>query len=72
MEQNQINLSQFNIHELKAFAYDELARLETAQSNLRILNQEIANRVQQIQQAQQGTLTPTFESDPNAAGSASL
>ena len=75
MEQNQINLSQFNIHELKAFAYDELARLETAQSNLRILNQEIANRVQQIQQAQQaqqGTLTPTFEADPNAAGSASL
>lgn len=68
-------LSDLTIVELKSLAYDELARLEAAQSNLRILNQEIANRVQQIQQAQQsqqGTLTPTFEADPNTAGSASL
>ena len=71
-------LSDLTIVELKSLAYDELARLESAQSNLRILNQEIANRVQQIQQAQQaqqaqqGTLTPTFEADPNAASSASL
>lgn len=68
-------LSDLTIVELKSLAYDELARLEAAQSNLRILNQEIANRVQQIQQAQQtqqGTLTPTFEADPNAAGSVSL
>lgn len=68
-------LSDLTIVELKSLAYDELARLEAAQSNLRILNQEIANRVQQIQQAQQtqqGTLTPTFEADPSTAGSASL
>jgi hypothetical protein len=68
-------LSDLTIVELKSLAYDELARLESAQSNLRILNQEIANRVQQIQQAQQsqqGTLTPTFEADPNTAGSVSL
>jgi hypothetical protein len=68
-------LSDLTIVELKSLAYDELARLESAQSNLRILNQEIANRVQQIQQSQQsqqGTLTPTFEADPNAAGSASI
>jgi hypothetical protein len=68
-------LSDLTIVELKSLAYDELARLESAQSNLRILNQEIANRVQQIQQtqqSQQGTLTPTFEADPNAAGSDSL
>ena len=68
-------LSDLTIVELKSLAYDELARLEAAQSNLRILNQEIANRVQQIQQAQQsqqGTLTPTFEADPNTAGSVSL
>ena len=71
-------LSDLTIVELKSLAYDELARLESAQSNLRILNQEIANRVQQIQQAQQaqqaqqGTLTPTFEADPNVASSASL
>jgi len=65
-------LSDLTIVELKSLAYDELARLESAQSNLRILNQEIANRVQQIQQSQQGTLTPTFEADPNTAGSVSL
>jgi hypothetical protein len=71
-------LSDLTIVELKSLAYDELARLESAQSNLRILNQEIANRVQliqqaqQAQQAQQGTLTPTLEADPNTAGSASL
>ncbi len=44
-------LSDLTIVELKSLAYDELARLESAQSNLRILNQEIANRVQQIQHA---------------------
>jgi hypothetical protein len=71
-------LSDLTIVELKSLAYDELARLESAQSNLRILNQEIANRVQliqqaqQAQQAQQGTLTPTLEADPNTAGSVSL
>ncbi len=46
-------LSDLTIVELKSLAYDELSRLESAQSNLRILNQEIANRVQQSQQLQQ-------------------
>ncbi len=46
-------LSDLTIVELKSLAYDELSRLESAQSNLRILNQEIANRVQQSQQSQQ-------------------
>jgi hypothetical protein len=45
---------------LKSLAYDELAKLESAQQNLRILNQEIGKRVQE-QQAQQGTFTsPTL------------
>jgi hypothetical protein len=47
MEQNQPNLSQFNINELKAFAYDEVVKLNTANNNLRVLNQELANRQQQ-------------------------
>jgi hypothetical protein len=46
-------LSDLTIIELKSLAYDELARLESAQSNLRFLNQEITNRIQQSQQSQQ-------------------
>jgi hypothetical protein len=62
-------LSDLTVVELKSLAYDELARLEAAQSNLRILNQEIANRVQQ---AQQGGLTAPVEASPSSAGSISL
>lgn len=47
MEQNQINLSQFNINELKAFAYDEFVKVNIYGSNLRSLNQELNNRRQQ-------------------------
>ena len=47
MEQNQINLSQFNIHELKAIAYDELVKVNIHGGNLRILNQELNNSQQQ-------------------------
>ena len=48
-------LSDLTVVELKSLAYDELAKLENAQQNLRVLNQEIAKRVQeqQAQQAQQ-------------------
>ena len=44
MEQTQINVSQLTEIELKAFAYDELNKLESAKNNLRIINQELANR----------------------------
>lgn len=44
MEQTQINLSQLTEIELKAFAYDELNKLESVKNNLRIINQELANR----------------------------
>ena len=47
MEQNQVNLSQFNINELKAYAYDELIKINVANNNLRILNHELAKRQQQ-------------------------
>jgi hypothetical protein len=54
-------LSDLTVVELKSLAYDELAKLENAQQNLRILNQEINKRFQEQQQTQQGTFTsPTL------------
>jgi|GEM_PF-5424112 hypothetical protein len=52
MEQNKIDLGQFNEVQLKALAYDELNKLEIAKNNLSILNQELANR-QRLQNASQ-------------------
>jgi hypothetical protein len=46
--QNQLNLSQVSEIQLKAFAYDELGKIEMAQSNLRILNQELNNRAKSV------------------------
>ncbi len=52
-------LSDLTVVELKSLAYDELAKLEAAQQNLRILNQEINKRYQEQQpQQEQGTFTP--------------
>ncbi len=42
-------LSKFSVLELKALVYDELAKSEQAQSNIRILNQELRNRFQPAQ-----------------------
>ncbi len=54
-------LSDLTVVELKSLAYDELAKLENAQQNLKILNQEINKRFQEQQQTQQGTFTsPTL------------
>jgi hypothetical protein len=54
-------LSDLTVVELKSLAYDELAKLENAQKNLKILNQEINKRFQEQQQTQQGTFTsPTL------------
>jgi len=45
MEENkQIKLSDLNIVQLKALAYDEIVRLNMAQNNLRVVNQELSNR----------------------------
>lgn len=41
---NQVNLSQVSDIQLKAFAYDELGKIEMAQANLRLINQELATR----------------------------
>jgi hypothetical protein len=56
-------LSDLTVIELKSLAYDELARVEQSQANLRILNQEINNRIQQAQQAQQGSFTNPLNVD---------
>ena len=47
MEQNQVNISQLSINELKALAYDELVKINVANNNLRVLNQELSKRQQQ-------------------------
>ena len=62
-EQKQIILADLNIVELKSLAYDELARIDQSQSNLRVLNQEINNRAQQSQQNQQGSVTTYVVTD---------
>jgi len=49
----QLDIRKLNVTELKSLAYDEMARLEICQANLRALNQEIAKRAQQGQQTPQ-------------------
>ena len=46
-EKKQISLSEFSLLELKALAYDEIVKLNIAQNNLRVINQELSNRQQQ-------------------------
>ena len=48
-------LSRFSVTELKALVYDELAKSEQSQANIRILNQELRNR---LQPAQGGVTNP--------------
>jgi len=47
MEQNKINVSELNINELKALAFDELVKINVLNNNLRVLNQELSQRQQQ-------------------------
>ena len=56
-------LSDLTVVELKSLAYDELARVDQSQANLRILNQEISNRIQQSQQSQQASFTTPVNAD---------
>lgn len=48
-------LAKFSVTELKALVYDELAKAEQAQANIRILNQELRNR---LQPSQNGVVNP--------------
>lgn len=43
----QTNISQVGTVELKALAYDQMAQIELAQNNLRVINQELSRRAQQ-------------------------
>jgi len=53
-------LSKFSVTEIKALVYDELAKAEQAQANIRILNQELRNRLQ----PQQGGVVNADGSQP--------
>lgn len=64
-QQNQNPLANLSVTELKSLAYDNLTRIQQAQSNLQILNQEIDARIQAFQQAQtqqSQSASPTSES----------
>jgi stress-induced morphogen len=52
-QQNQNPMANLTVVELKSLAYDNLTRIQQAQSNLQVLNQEIDKRIQAFQQAQQ-------------------
>lgn len=39
-------LAKLSVTEIKALVYDELAKIEVSQNNVRILNQELRNRLQ--------------------------
>jgi len=45
----QKTLKDFSDTELKAICYDELAKLEQAQNNIKVINQELASRAQNTQ-----------------------
>jgi hypothetical protein len=62
-------LAKFSVTELKALVYDELAKAEQAQANIRILNQELRNRFQPPvnQDGSQQTVTSAdFSGAPDA------
>lgn len=58
-------LSRLSITELKAAVYDELAKAEQAQSNIRIINQELRNRMQPQGAPQDGGQPPVTQADYN-------
>jgi len=62
-------LSKFSVTEIKALVYDELAKAEQAQANIRILNQELRTRLQPpvSQDSNQPTVTSAdFSGAPDA------
>lgn len=55
-------ITDLTLVELKSLAYDELTKIELCQNNLRLLNQEITNRLQ----AQQQQVTGNFLTPPTS------
>jgi hypothetical protein len=41
-------ISEYTVTELKALVYDELAKIEVCQSNIRFLNQELQKRLNPV------------------------
>lgn len=58
-------LSRLSVTELKAAVYDELAKAEQAQANIRILNQELRNRLQPQGLPQEGGQPSVTQADYN-------
>lgn len=59
-------LAKLSVTELKALVYDELAKIEVAQNNVRILNQELRNRLQPPQQTGGDVVQAADFSSPEA------
>lgn len=58
-------LSKLSVTEIKAAVYDELAKAEQAQANIRILNQELRNRMQPQGAPLDGGQPPVTQVDYN-------
>ena len=56
----EMDIKKLDIDKLKSLAYDEIQKLETAQRNLRAINQEIASR--------QGRVVKNDEEKPKEEG----
>lgn len=51
-------LEDMTVIELKALAYDQAAQLEQAQRNLKVINQEIANKLKEKNMDEEVVATP--------------
>jgi hypothetical protein len=57
--ENQKQVSDLTVTELKAVAYDQMAQIELAQTNLRAINEELRKRLQ----PNQGSATQTLPTE---------
>lgn len=48
-------LEKLSVAELKSLAYENITRIQQAQSNIQLLNQEINKKIQEFQQSQQNS-----------------
>lgn len=63
MEQ-QKTIKDFSVVELKALAYDEIVKVEQAQNNIKVINQELIARSQPPVESKE-EVTPTDEKTDN-------
>lgn len=48
-----MNLNEMSLTALKALAYDQLVQLEQVQGNLKVINQQIANKLKETQMTEE-------------------